>query len=456
MLAFAGVLALTITSISLTLHAIVRSDATVRLDHELTQRSQALAAQISPGLFEDPSALDSLVALHSVADLADYPPLAVVRDPEGNVRATSIPFGSVDRLLTPAEAARVHGGEAFVTSVKMPDGERLRVWSNPLYDADGGLLGIVQVGGRSRAAGGSVSRFGSLLAAEGVAGLILGAMIAAAVVRNTFRPLSGVLAFAGRVETVRPGVKLRVEGPKDVRQLQETLNSMIGRFEESLTQRNEFMMSVSHELRTPLAALQGTADVLLLQPGQDPDVVSQLRTISAECGRLVRLSENLLWYGRSEMGSRTTMLRIEPVDLEDLVLDVTRQARALGSAARISVQIEEQIQVLADEDRLRQALLNLTDNALRHGQGRVTIGLRREPGEAVLWVRDEGPGVAEEHVERIFHRYFRSPGTTSSGWGLGLPVVASVAEAHAGYARVVRNNGRLNEFQVRLPLDAGT
>jgi signal transduction histidine kinase len=168
---------------------------------------------------------------------------------------------------------------------------------------------------------------------------------------------------------------------------------------------------------------------------------------------MVRLCENLLWFARSELASGDPRLFLTSLDLVEVIFDVTQQLSRLEEGIAFQLELDEQVFVVADADRVRQMLLNLIENALRHGDGPVTVGLRQVGEYAVLYVHDEGAGVAEVDSRKIFDRNVRPRAPHGKGWGVGLPVVRGIAEAHGGAIRLVARDGRYNAFEISLPLD---
>ncbi|MGE5596761.1 MAG: sensor histidine kinase [Hyphomicrobiales bacterium] len=446
-LAFALVLAIILAATFVTLHTILASDATRELDLSLKSAADDAASRIDPaagGLGHANMLLD----IHSTAGLAAAPPLVVVRRPDGSVLSSTLPLDDAGRLLPPTVLESARAGNPGFHSLEASPGNTLRIYTRPVRDNDGKLVAIVQAAGRLDPLAESSGRLGALLVLEGAIGLVLGAAVAAALTKATMRPLSNVVQFLRARDRIGPGDRLQPEGPPDVRLLANSLNEMLERFEHELDDRQQFVMTVSHELRTPLTALRGTIDVLLLAHSLDPPARQQLQSMSQECARLLRLSQNLLLLGRAELGFGIERV---PVQLEDIVVDVAREARALSPGNDLRVEVRGQAFALADPDRLRQALLNLLDNAFRHGGDRVTLRFAVVRHEAVFEVRDNGPGLRPEDAARLGDPTRRTPGR-HGGSGLGLGVVRWVAAAHGGLLEAPAVRGRHNRLRVRIPL----
>lgn len=170
-----------------------------------------------------------------------------------------------------------------------------------------------------------------------------------------------------------------------------------------------------------------------------------------------RLVADLLVLARADAGQS---LRVIPLELDRVLLDVFKQVRVMAGDRKISIIEMDQLRVEGDPDRLRQLLLILLDNAIRYTPtgGEVRLGLRSEPGEAVLTVSDTGIGIEAEDLPHIFERFYRADkarARESGGTGLGLSIARWIAESHGGSLSVESQVGRGSTFVIRLPLARG-
>jgi signal transduction histidine kinase len=238
--------------------------------------------------------------------------------------------------------------------------------------------------------------------------------------------------------------------------LARTFNEMLGQLADAFATQRRFLADASHEMRTPLTVIRTNVEALRRGMGADPvEREETLRAIARETDRMGRLVADLLTLARADAGQPLVRRRLA---FDTLVLDVYQQEQALANGVRLLLGEWEQMEVEGDADRLKQVVLNLVDNALRHtpNGGTVTLDLVRRDDEAVLHVRDTGPGIPAEHLERIFERFYRVDQPRSrqaGGTGLGLAIAREVAEAHGGRINVESKVGEGSTFSLILPLE---
>jgi len=195
-----------------------------------------------------------------------------------------------------------------------------------------------------------------------------------------------------------------------------------------------FMADAAHELRTPVAVVAGHAEVALRQSRECEEYVEILQSIHGEAARLSGILENLLTLARADAGAWP--VHLEPLYLDDVLLGMAENARALGSAKGVTLDLTdlEEAPVLADPELLRQLFMILLDNAIKFTPtgGRVTIAVRRQGGYVSASVVDTGPGIDEEGLSHVFDRFYRGDAShgRASGAGLGLSIARWIAEVH--------------------------
>ncbi|YAL83574.1 sensor histidine kinase [Dermacoccaceae bacterium W4C1] len=318
----------------------------------------------------------------------------------------------------------------------------------------------------------SVNRLIRTVLLVSLLGSILIAGAAWWLVRRNLAPLRRVAATAQRVshQPLAAGearTQERVDlydtdAGTEVGQVGTALNDLLDHVDRSLDARHrsemqvrQFVADASHELRTPLASIRGYAELSRRETDPVPEgIVHALGRIESESSRMTTLVEDLLLLARLDSGRP---LGRAPVDLTMLALETASDARAAGPEHVWELDLpEEPAEVIGDEARLRQVLINLLSNARKHTPAgtRITSAVRSTPdGGADLVVSDDGPGIPEDLQARVFERFTRGDAARNrneGSTGLGLSIVHAVVSSHGGTVRVASRPGR-TVFTVHLP-----
>jgi two-component system, OmpR family, sensor kinase len=341
--------------------------------------------------------------------------------------------------LSPAELRRAAAGEEILVERKVPGIEgTARVLAR-----SGGGSQVVTVGqslqDRDDALGSLVVSF----AIGGPIAVLLASLLGYSLAAAGLRPVEAMRRRAQDVSLSRADERLPLPAAHDeIHRLGQTLNEMLDRLRRSFERERRFVADASHELRTPVAVIKAELEGALRAGGHDPQVREALVAAVEECDHLAQLAEDLLLVARASEGELP--VRPERLELRELLNGVAARfadrARERGRA--ISVDAGDRQTVYADELRLRQALGNLVDNALRYGRGEIVLRSRRAGPGLELEVSDQGDGFAPEFAEPAFERFARGDlARTGDGTGLGLAIVRAIAEAHGGRAEVVPGVG---------------
>ena len=337
-------------------------------------------------------------------------------------------------FLAPARLAFAYPGSAFV------------LVAIPLSSINGTLGRLVDV---------DLAVSAAVLAALAALGYL--------VVRVGMRPLAEIERTAAAIEAGDLSRRVPHDDARtEVGRLGRTFNAMLGRLEHAFAEQQaserrlrQFLADASHELRTPVTSIRGYAELFRRGAASRPeDLGRAMRRIEEEAARMGGLVDDLLLLARLDQGRP---LERTPVDLGLVATDAAADAQVLEPARPVTVSVDGLVVVEGDEQRLRQLVGNLLQNALRHTPAGTPVEVRveRADGRAVLVVADEGPGMAPEDAARAFERFYRadrSRARDSGGAGLGLAIVASIAEAHGGSARLDTAPGRGTRVVVELPL----
>jgi two-component system OmpR family sensor kinase len=286
--------------------------------------------------------------------------------------------------------------------------------------------------------------------------LLLAAAGAWLITRRGLGPLDRITVTADRIAGGDLAARTALPVADDeVGRLARAFDGMAERVDGTMQAHRQFAADASHELRSPLTVLGGYVDVLG-RGDLDPD--TRARTLSAmrrEIDRLTRLSSDLLLLTQLEAGGG----RLAPrsVDLGELVEDIGAAAQVMGPDRTIEVDRSGVVPVVADPDRITQALMNLVDNAVRHtpSGGRVRLSAERRDGLAVAEVSNDGPAIPADDLGHVFDRFYRVSAGTSEAQsgqhaGLGLAIVKAIAEASGGRA-AASSDASGTRFSILLP-----
>ncbi len=258
-------------------------------------------------------------------------------------------------------------------------------------------------------------------------------------------------------ELLPPTYEVPESAAQQIKELAHSYNSMMARRTENLHRARQFSANVTHELRTPLTILRGETELALRNDRDQKELREVLESNLEEISRMSYLIEDLLLLSKSDLGE--IPLKMEPLSLVELVIELHHQAQLLATAKNIKVDLhcpDEYIVLNADSLRLRQVFLNLLTNAIKytHKEGTVTIELIVNNNTVAISISDTGIGIDHENLENIFDRFYRVNKTSNrndGGSGLGLAIVKWIVNAHAGSVSVDSKIGQGSKFTVTLP-----
>jgi two-component system OmpR family sensor kinase len=415
------------------------------LDRTLDQGLRARAADVAaivrhgdPGLREAPPA--------PVADASGS--FAQVLDRRGTIRDQSPGLGQHPLLAGPL--LRRAQTETLLIGRAHRLGGDVRLLAIPLGANKQKLVLIVGAPLRSRDR--TLANLRSELLVGGPAALLLASLIGYLVAGAALRPVERMRTRAAAITEQHLSERLPVPSANDeIARLGATLNQMLGRVERALKRERSFVADASHELRAPLALIRTEVDLALDLPRSADELQTALRSIGEEADRLSQLADHLLLLARLDEGELP--LRKEALDAHELLGDVAERfrRRAADDGRRIDVDAPK-LGVEADRVRLEQALVNLVDNALRHGAGTVTLTASSGADGVEIHIADEGPGFDNGVTETAFERFTRGDQARSSrGAGLGLAIVKAIVTAHKGSVAVSTDTARGADVVLTLP-----
>ena len=326
------------------------------------------------------------------------------------------------------------------------DGRRIRYLSVPVRvdGAPGGAFVVTsdlsseidQVNSDLRVAAGIA--LGVFLIASLLAWVVAGRVLAPLrVLRDTARSIS-------ESDLTR---RIPVEGDDELADLARTFNEMLDRLEAAFASQKEFISDAGHELRTPITIVRGHLELLEEDPAEREETIE---LVTDELDRMGRLVNDLQLLAKAQ---RPDFLQPEPIEADEFTRELFAKASALaGRDWRLGEVASGRI--VADRQRLTQAVMNLSQNAVNHTSERdaVELGSAIENGHMSLWVRDTGDGVSDADRERIFERFARgSDASRADGSGLGLAITQAIAEGHSGRVEMDSRPGAGARFTIVIP-----
>jgi signal transduction histidine kinase len=276
--------------------------------------------------------------------------------------------------------------------------------------------------------------------------------------RRALSPVQKLTAAASRMGLQNLGEQLPRTGNHDeIDRLAEVFNSMFRRLQDSFNREREFMLHASHELKTPLSVIRAQIETALSDVVFTGEQRELLQSHLEEIVRFAGLVDSLSFLAKADAGMLP--LNRSSIALDELVDEVIEDTRVLAYPRDISVLCRhcDKLAVEGDRHRLRQLLLNLSENAVKHNieHGRVEFSLLRIGPQARLSIRNTSQGIAPEQLDRVFEPFFRAENArkqNTDGSGLGLSIARWIVQSHQGEISIASQPGEWTEVTVLFPL----
>jgi two-component system OmpR family sensor kinase len=326
------------------------------------------------------------------------------------------------------------GPHYFDALVSMTDEPQLaRLLEMPTADGRVVVVGVAFDDQRE-----ALDRLLILLGLAGPVAILLAGAVGWLVAGAALRPVERMRIEAEAVSASEPGRRLPLPRARDeVAALGRSLNRMLDRLEAAVERERRFVADASHELRTPLANLKAELDLALRRARSPAELVDALRSASEETDRLSQLAEDLLLLASADGGH--LVMRLDDIDASSVVRNTVGsfEGRAAALGVTLEASVEDHIRARLDDVRIRQAVRNLVDNALRQtpSGGRVTVEMSKRAGILSIAVADTGSGFETAYLPLAFEAFSRADESRSraiGGVGLGLAIVRAIARAHGG------------------------
>lgn len=284
--------------------------------------------------------------------------------------------------------------------------------------------------------------------------ILLCALISHRLARSLSAPIETMRNFAIRLGGGQFGDRLTIAQKDELGQLAIELNRMSERLASLDQERRAFLANVSHELRTPISNVQVTVEALKSGAVEEPELRNRFfETIESETKRLSRLIHDLLDLGRLEAG--VGYLERQTISLQGLIDRAVNAMAPRMQAHPVTAIVDvTDLQLQGDSERLLQAILNILDNAIKHSKPNTRLLIKglRQGKQAEITIQDQGTGISERDLPRIFEQFYTTDPSRSSGTGLGLAIAKRIVEAHCGSITVSSVVGQGATFTIRLPV----
>jgi two-component system OmpR family sensor kinase len=428
-LVFCGVMAVVLAGTGLFLYLRLESQLNRDIDQDLHSRADQLTALIrasdAPGLGE---------SVHSVL-ARQRESFAQIVTRSGRIFAPRTQPGR--SVLAAAELERARRGTVMFERSDLPGlgGDPARLQASPVRQEEGRRL-IVVVGASLASRDETLGNLATLLLIGGPVALLLASLAAYGATRAALRPVDAMRRRAAEISAADAEQRLPLSPAQDeVRRLGETLNRMLDRLQAAVERERAFVDDASHELRTPLALHKTELELALRYGGSTEELRRAIASAIEEANRISQLAEDLLVLARSDKGALS--IQAKPVQVRDLFSAVRGRLDGPAREAGRSLVVDDPdgLVIEADCARVEQALANLVENGLRHGNGEIRVWARATDGGVELHVTDDGPGFPPDFLPHAFERFRRvDTARAEGGTGLGLAIVDAIAQAHSGRA----------------------
>jgi len=286
-----------------------------------------------------------------------------------------------------------------------------------------------------------------------ISGITITSLMGWIAVRQGHAPLHNIVAQIRRISANELNTRLSPDSvPRELTDLAVSFNEMLGRMEEAFDRLSNFSADIAHELRTPVTSLMTQTQVALSQPRSIDEYREILYSNIEEYERMAQMIGDMLFLAQADNG--LCKPNNTEVDLAGEVGTLFEYYEAWAEECGVRLTLEGDAKASGDRLMLRRALNNLLANAIRHTPAGSTVQVcldRLNSGEVQIDVKNPGPGIAPEHLKKLFDRFYRvDPSRQEGGAGLGLAIVKSIVNAHGGRIEVTSSGG-LTRFRIRLP-----
>ena len=420
-------------------------------DHNLLQDVETVEGMLT----KESNGLVSLHASHPDAAEPRIGHFIEVWSPEGSLLYRSAALQGQTLGSPPGPEEGLHDPTPATT--QLPNGTRVRLASSVYHVEDQRV--VLRVAYSEERLWRELGEFGEVLLLGFPIAVLLAGFGGYALARKALSPIDMMAIQTKKISAEKLGDRLSIENPEDeLGKLGTVFNDMLGRLQAAFDQLRRFTADASHELRTPLTAIRSVGEVALQDQRSPAEYQDVIGSMLEEVDRLTRLSESLLALSRADAGH--VQLQREDIPLVDLAKEASSVVEVLAEEKRQQIDIEGDPNLFVFVDRLilRQAMVNLLDNAIKYSPpgSQILVRVQNEGDKQVfLDVVDQGPGIPSEHQAYVFDRFYRVDRARTREWGgagLGLSITRWAVEAHGGDISFKSEEGQGSTFRVSLPV----
>lgn len=361
-----------------------------------------------------------------------------ILDLDGTILMDSLGFNNVEKIETMDIKEILSSGKGLWVGNVSYDEEPVMAVSM-LLTSKGKEIGIVRFIsslGETNKIIGEITRF---LLVMGLVVVAISGILSIFLANSIVKPLKEVTNTAKKMADGQLKVRSEIKINDEIGQLAQTLNYMADELSRKESLKNDFISSVSHELRTPLTSIKGWAITLKNESFLDKELIQDgLEIIESESDRLSKMVEELLDFSRFTSG-RISLVK-ELIDMKDIVENIVYQMmpRAINNGIDFIVHIEDEISpVLGDENRIKQVLINVLDNAFKFtGKGVVKLRTSEDNNYIIVEIEDNGPGILDEDMPYIKEKFYKGKNAKSNS-GIGLSICDEIINLHDGILEIV-------------------
>ena len=360
-----------------------------------------------------------------------------ILDLEGNILMDSLGLNYIDKIETADIQQTLNEGKGVWTGYVPYDDYPVMAVAMPI-ESLGESIGIIRFISSMKETNRIISQITKVLLLLGLLVITISGFLSVLIANSIAKPLKEVTNVAEKMADGQFKIRSEIKVNDEIGRLAHTLNYMAEEIVRKENMKNDFISSISHELRTPLTSIKGWAITLMNSDELDDDLLRDgLEIIEGESDRLSGMVEELLDFSRFTSG-RIALVK-DHIDIKDTLKTVVYQMmpRAISNSIDFKVDINDDIKsIVGDENRIRQVLINLLDNAFKFtGEGEVTLKAYEEKEFLYIEIEDNGPGIPEEELPYVKDKFYKGENSKSHS-GIGLSICDEIIELHDGIFKI--------------------